>query len=65
MNVPPDGVEGLNKKLESATRHIHANMAAFSAKELEEMVREKLLDAREVPADLRSDFVKHRLGLRK
>ncbi len=43
----PDGVEGLHKKLDSATRHIHANMAAFSAKELEEMVREKLFLTRE------------------
>ncbi len=53
------------EQLESALRHIYQNVAAFSPTELEEMVREKLIDAKRIPPELRTNFVRYRLGLRK
>ena len=46
-----------------AVRHIRANLGAFTPEELEDMVREKLIEAKEVPAELSTDHVKWRLGL--
>jgi hypothetical protein len=57
--------EGSNGKLEMALNHIRANIGAFTPRELEEMVRQRLIDARVVPAELRTDFVRRRLRLRK
>ncbi len=50
------------EQLESAIRHIYQNVAAFTPMELEEMVKEKLIDARRIPPDLRTNFVRYRLG---
>jgi hypothetical protein len=65
MSARPDGAENLRRKLDCAIRHIRANVGAFTPKELEEMVRERLIDAGAVPTELRTDFVRHRLGLTK
>ena len=65
MSSQPEGTECLRKKLDCAVRHIRQNISAFSPEELEDMVRRKLIDARVVPAELRTDFVKRKLGLRK
>lgn len=65
MSARPEGAENLRRKLDCAIRQIRRNISAFSPDELEEMVRERLIDARAVPAELRTDFVRHKLGLRK
>ena len=65
MSSQPEGTECLRKKLDCAVRHIRHNISAFSPEELEDMVRRKLIDVRVVPAELRTDFVKRKLGLRK
>jgi hypothetical protein len=58
-------LERPGKKLESAVRHIYENVAAYSPRELEQMVREKLIDAKRIPPELRTEFVRRKLGLRK
>jgi hypothetical protein len=60
-----DAQEDLEKKLESAIKHIRANVGTFSSMELQGMVTERLVDARSVPPDLRTDLVRYRLGLKK
>lgn len=61
----PDSAGHIRRKLDCAIGQIRRNVSAFSPNELEEMVREKLIDARTVPPDLRTDFVRRKLGLRK
>lgn len=65
MSAEPNGTDRVLRKLDCAVRQIRRNISAFSPEELEEMVRAKLIDARTVPPDLRTPFVRHRLGLRK
>jgi hypothetical protein len=65
MSVEPDGVELIQRKLDCAVRQICRNISAFSPEELEEMVRERLLDPGTVPPDLRTRNVRYRLGLTK
>jgi hypothetical protein len=60
-----DAQEDLEKKLESAMRHIRANVGTFSPMDLEDMVNERLIDARSVPPELRTELVRYRLGLKK
>ena len=65
MDAQPGSIENLRRKLVCAIRHIYANVGAFTPDELEEMVRERLIDAATVPTELRTDFVKYKLGLTK
>ena len=65
MGNQPEDTEHLHKKLDCAVRQIHRNISAFSPEDLEEMVRQRLVDARTVPTELRTKYVRHRLGLRK
>ena len=65
MDAQPGSIENLRRKLGCAIRHIHANVGAFTPDELEEMVRERLIDAATVPTELRTDFVRYKLGLTK
>ena len=65
MNVEPDGTERIRRKLDFAIRQICRNISAFSPEELEEMVREKLIDPKAVPPDLRTPNVRYKLGLTK
>ena len=65
MDVEPDGAERIRRKLDFAIRQICRNISAFSPEELEEMVKEKLIDPRAVPPDLRTPNVRYRLGLTK
>ncbi|MDG7011578.1 MAG: hypothetical protein JRN11_06025 [Nitrososphaerota archaeon] len=65
MDAQLGSTENLCRKLGWAVRHIRANLGAFTPGELEEMVREKLIEAKEVPMELRTDHVKWRLGLTK
>ena len=65
MSAEPDGVEKIRRKLDLAVRQIRRNISAFSPDDLEEMVRHRLIDAKTVPAELRTDFVRRKLGLRK
>jgi hypothetical protein len=65
MSSEPDGVENLRRKLDLALKQIRRNISAFSPDDLEAMVRYRLIDARAVPSELRTDFVRRRLGLRK
>lgn len=65
MSLEPDGAEPIQRKLDFAIRQICRNISAFSPEELEEMVREKLIDPQTVPPDLRTKNVKYRLGLTK
>ena len=65
MNVEPDGDERIRRKLDFAVRQICRNISAFSPEELEEMVREKLIDPKVVPPELRTSSVRYRLGLTK
>ena len=60
-----DGREHFQRKLEFAVRQIRRNISAFSPQDLEDMVKEKLIDPRTVPPDLRTKNVRHRLGLTK
>ena len=65
MDAQPGSTENLRRKLGCAIRHIYANVGAFTPDELEEMVRERLIDAAAVPTELRTDFVRYKLGLTK
>ncbi len=65
MDAQPGSTENLRRKLGCAVRHIHANIGAFTPNELEEIVRERLIDAKAIPAELRTDYVRYRLGLTK
>ena len=65
MTVEPDGVERIQRKLDLAVRQICRNISAFSPDELEVMVREKLIDPKSVPPELRTKNVRYRLGLTK
>ena len=65
MTVEPDGVERIQRKLDFAVRQICRNISAFSPDELEVMVREKLIDPKSVPPELRTRNVRYRLGLTK
>ena len=65
MAVDFDGREHFQRKLEFAVRQICRNISAFSPQDLEDMVKEKLIDPRTVPPDLRTKNVRHRLGLTK
>lgn len=65
MNVELDGDERIRRKLDFAVRQICRNISAFSPEELEEMVREKLIDPKAVPPELRTEGVRYRLGLTK
>jgi hypothetical protein len=65
MSAEPDGDERIQRKLDCAIRQICRNISSFSPKDLEEMVREKLIDPKAIPPDLRTKNVKHRLGLTK
>ncbi len=58
-------LEKPSRRLESAVRHIYENVAAYSPRELEQMVREKLIDAKRIPPELRTEFVRSKLGLKK
>ena len=64
MNGSTD-LEKPGRKLESAVRHIYENLAAYTPRELEQMVREKLIEAKRIPPELRTEFVRRKLGLRK
>ncbi len=65
MSVRLDGAANLGRKLDCAVRKIRRNISAFSPDDLEEMVRHRLIDARAVPPELRTDFVRHKLRLTK
>ena len=67
MSVEPEkeGTERAQRKLDFAVRQICRNISAFSPEELEEMVRERLIDPQTVPPDLRTRNVRYRLGLTK
>jgi hypothetical protein len=65
MSVQLDGSDALRRKLDFAVRQICRNISAFSPEELEEMVREKLIDPKAVPPELRTQGVRYRLGLTK
>jgi hypothetical protein len=65
VNEVPDGVEQTQRKLDLAVRQICRNISAFSPQDLEEMVKEKLIDPKIVPPDLRTENVRYRLGLTK
>jgi hypothetical protein len=65
MRVEPDGDERIQRKLDFAVRQICRNISAFSPEELEEMVKERLIEPRTVPPELRTENVKCRLGLTK
>ena len=65
MDAQPGSTESLRRKLGCAVSHIHRNVGAFTPNELEEMVRERLIDAATVPTELRTDYVKYKLGLTK
>jgi len=65
MNDVPDGAERIQRKLDLAVRQICRNISAFSPRDLEEMVLEKLIDPKTVPPDLRTKNVRYRLGLTK
>ncbi len=58
-------MRNIRRKLEFAVRQIHRNISAYSPDDLEEMVRYRLIEARVVPAELRIDFVRHKIGLRE
>ncbi len=61
MSTEPDGLEYICRKLDLAVRHIRRNISAFSADDLEDMVRQRLIDARAIPTELRTDFMRHKL----
>ena len=65
MNFESAGVERIQRKLDFAIREISRNISAFSPQELEEMVRENLIEPKTVPPELRTSNVRYRLGLRK
>lgn len=65
MDAQQVSAENLRRKLGCVIKHIHANLGVFTPDELEEMVREKLIEAKEVPAELRTDYAKWRIGLSK
>ena len=65
MDAQAGSAENLHRRLGCAVRHIYANVGAFTPNELEEMVRERLIDAAAVPTELRTDFVRYKLGLTK
>ena len=63
--TPVEGAAVLHRRLDCALRLIQRNVSAFSPIELEEMVKERLIEPKSIPADLRTEFVRRRLGLRK
>ena len=65
MDGQSDRLEHLCRRLDCAVRQIRQNISAFSPEDLEEMVREKLIDPKAVPPDLRTPNVRYRLGLTK
>ncbi len=65
MSAEPSSADYVRRKLNCAVCQIRRNVSAFSPAELEEMVRVKLIDATTVPPDLRTSFVRHKLGLKK
>ena len=65
MSAGPYCVERTQRKLDFAVRQICRNISAFSPYELEEMVRERLIDPKVVPPELRTRYVRYRLGLTK
>jgi hypothetical protein len=65
MAAEPVSVERIQKKLDLAVRQICRNISAFSPEDLEEMVRERLIDPKTVPPDLRTLNVRYRLDLTK
>ena len=65
MNFESAGVERIQRKLDFAVRVISRNISAFSPEELEEMVRENLIDPKAVPPELRTRYVRYTLGLTK
>ena len=65
MSGKSDGVERTQRKLDFAVRQICRNISAFSPYELEEMVRERLIDPKVVPPELRTRYVRYMLGLTK
>ena len=65
MSVEPDDAERVQRKLDFAVRQICRNDSAFSPEELEEMVKERLIDPKTVPPELRTQNVRYRLGLTK
>lgn len=65
MSAELESPEYFHRKLDCAIRQIRRNVSSFSPDDLEKMVREKLIDAKSVPPDLRTHYVRRRLGLRK
>ena len=65
MSVESDGLQRVQRKLDFALRQICRNISAFSPEELEEMVKERLIEPKTVPPELRTKNVRHRLGLTK
>ena len=65
MSVESDGHDRVQRKLDFSLRQICRNISAFSPQELEEMVREKLIEPKTVPPELRTKNVRRRLGLTK
>ena len=65
MSAGPYCVERTQRKLDFAVRQICRNISAFSPYELEEMVRERLIDPKVVPPELRTRYVRYMLGLTK
>jgi hypothetical protein len=63
MDAQPSGTENLRAKVDCAVRHLRRNISAFSPEDLEDMVRHKLMEAKVVPPELRTNFVRYRLGL--
>jgi hypothetical protein len=58
MNIEPESKEQFQKKLDCAIGQICHNISALSPENLEEMVREKLIDPKAIPPDLRTKNVK-------
>ena len=65
MSVEPDAIGRTQRKLDLAVRQICRNISAFSPEDLEEMVRERLIDPKVVPPELRTRYVRYMLGLTK
>ena len=63
--MPVEGAAVLHRRLDCALMLIQRNVSSFSPIELEEMVKERLIEPKSVPADLRTEFVRRKLGLRK
>lgn len=62
----PEGAKRVQRRLYLAAKQISRNISAFSPEELEEMVRDELIEPKTIPPDLRTYyFVRHKIWLGK